>query len=299
MVSRRRFVSATGRVPDDGASVRSCIFTKLCELRTEKTTTDNESIYDEKVINTILKNFYVDNCLKSVQTEDDAIQLIRDLGDACGEGGFHLTKWISNNRVVLENLESVPECERAKEVKDLDLDHNGLQPGRVLGVQWCVETDTFTFKIPRAELTAATVSVHINKMTMTELEIRINDTLFWTDSLTVRKYIKNETTRFHTFVINRANLVREGSALSQWRYVDTKSNPRDDVSRGLSADALSVREKTDRVALTIQENEQAENGIMQVVQRQSVWEVVCASPAPGEAQTSEESQFTFQVGSYF
>ena len=46
-----------------------------------------------------------------------------DLCDACEEGGCHFTKWISRNRVVLE---SVPECERAKEVRDLDLDHNDL-----------------------------------------------------------------------------------------------------------------------------------------------------------------------------
>ena len=33
-------------------------------------------------------------------------------------------------------------------------------------------------------------------------------------------------------------MIREGSEPSQWRYVDTKSNPRDDASRGLSADGL-------------------------------------------------------------
>ena len=87
---------------------------------------------------TTINNFYVDDCLKSVPTVDDAVQLINDLGDACGKGGFRLTKWISNNRTVLE---SVPECERAKEVKDLDLDHNDLPLGRALGVQWCVEKD--------------------------------------------------------------------------------------------------------------------------------------------------------------
>ena len=86
-----------------------------------KTATDNGSNYDEMVISTILKNFYVDDCLKSAQTVDEAVQLIDDLDDACGKGGFRLTNWISNNRTVLE---SVPVCERAKEVKDLDLEHN-------------------------------------------------------------------------------------------------------------------------------------------------------------------------------
>ena len=89
--------------------------------------------------------------------------------------------------------------------------------------------------IPRAELTAATVSVRMNKMMTTELEIPIHDTVYWTDSMTVLKYIANETTWFHTFVANRVNLIREGSEPSLWRYVGTKSNPGDDASRGLSA----------------------------------------------------------------
>ena len=92
--------------------------------------------------------------------------------------------------------------------------------------------------IPRAEPTAATVSVRMNKMTKSELEIPIDDTVFWTDSVNVLKYIENETTRFHTFAANRINLIREGSAPSQWRYVDTTSNPGDDAEGGLSADAL-------------------------------------------------------------
>ena len=92
--------------------------------------------------------------------------------------------------------------------------------------------------IPRAELTAATVSVRMNKLMTTELEIPIHDTVYWTDSMTVLKYIANETTRFHIYVANRVNLIREGLEPSQWRYVDTKNNQGDDASRGPSADGL-------------------------------------------------------------
>ena len=109
-----------------------------------KTATDNESKYDDKVASTILKNFYVDDCLKSVRTEDEAIELIRDLTGTCDKGGFRLTKGISNKRTVLN---SVPEDERANEVKDLDFDYTDLPLGRALGIQWCVETDTFRFEI--------------------------------------------------------------------------------------------------------------------------------------------------------
>ncbi|XP_070578831.1 uncharacterized protein [Ptychodera flava] len=56
------------------------------------------------------------------------------------------------------------------------------------------------------------------------------------DSTSVIKYCANETSRFHTFVANRINIIREGSDSKQWKYVDTKSNPADDASRGLTVD---------------------------------------------------------------
>ena len=33
------------------------------------------------------------------------------------------------------------------DVKDMDLDHDTLPVERVLGVQWCVQSDAFKFKI--------------------------------------------------------------------------------------------------------------------------------------------------------
>ena len=92
--------------------------------------------------NTILHKFYVDDCLASVATEEEAVSLYHDLKAICYNGGFLLTKWISNSRHVLA---AIPEEQRVKEVKDLD--HDQLPVERVLGVQWCVQSDTFKFKI--------------------------------------------------------------------------------------------------------------------------------------------------------
>ncbi|XP_070541304.1 uncharacterized protein [Ptychodera flava] len=69
-----------------------------------------------------------------------------------------------------------------------------------------------------------------------ELDIKNDKVYFWTDSTSVIKYCANETSRFHTFVANRINIIREGSDSKQWKYVDTKSNPADDASRGLTVD---------------------------------------------------------------
>ena len=63
-------------------------------------------------------------------------------------GGFRLTKWISNSRDVIE---AVPYEERAKEVKDLDLDRSSLPVERALGIHWNTETDEFVLKIRQKE----------------------------------------------------------------------------------------------------------------------------------------------------
>lgn len=44
-------------------------------------------------------------------------------------------------------LAAITETERAKEIKNLDLDHDNLPVERVLGVQRCVQSDVFKFKI--------------------------------------------------------------------------------------------------------------------------------------------------------
>ncbi|XP_051785417.1 LOW QUALITY PROTEIN: uncharacterized protein LOC127528741, partial [Erpetoichthys calabaricus] len=87
--------------------------------------------------------------------------------------------------------------------------------------------------IPRLELTAAVVAVKMDKMLKSELQMPLEESTFWTESITVLKYISNESTRFKTFVANR-NVIRDHSQPSQWRYVTSVLNPADQASRGLS-----------------------------------------------------------------
>jgi len=75
-----------------------------------------------------------------------------------------------------------------------------------------------------------------------ELGLKLEDSVFWTDSTSVLKYLFNQKARYHTFVANRVNLIRELSSASAWRYVDTKSNPADLASRGLDVDTFLTSE---------------------------------------------------------
>lgn len=87
--------------------------------------------------------------------------------------------------------------------------------------------------IPWLELTAAVLAVRVDTMLKEELKWAFEHSVFWTDSTSVLKYIKNEDRRFHTFMANRTSTIREASEPWQWRHVGSKDNPADDASRGL------------------------------------------------------------------
>lgn len=99
---------------------------------------DNKDLFRSEVLSTIKRNFYVDDCLKSLPTEHEAIEMVKDLTALCKHGGFHLTKWVSNSRTVLAHI---PMEDRAQNVKKLDLDNERLPTEKALGLLWCVESD--------------------------------------------------------------------------------------------------------------------------------------------------------------
>ena len=65
-----------------------------------KTAEDNKGDFEKEVVKTVKRNFYVDDCLKSVKSVDCAIQIVVQLRDLFSKGGFRLTKWVSNNSKV-------------------------------------------------------------------------------------------------------------------------------------------------------------------------------------------------------
>ena len=338
-----------------------------------KAADDNLQQFDSEAINTVKRNFYVDDCLKSVPGEEEAIRLTDDLRKLLGKGGFNLTKWVSNSRRVMESL---PASERAGTFKDL---HDGQLPiARALGVRWDVERDKFCFKIevkskpltrrgllsvvcslydplgfvapivlpakvilqdlcrkrlawddpipddernrwlswledlqrleqlsvdrclkpssfgkvsvqlhhfsdasqqgygavsylrflddkdavhcsfmmgkaktaplktvtiPRLELSAAVVASRLDKILQKEIDIPVDESVFWTDSACVISYIQNNDKRFHTFVANRIAIIQDATSPSQWRYVNSEGNPADDASRGLTVDSIIFKNR--------------------------------------------------------
>ena len=100
--------------------------------------------FSDETVKAVHQNFYVDDCLMSLSSEMEAIQMVKELNTLCKRGGFILEKWISNSRAVLQ---TIPEDQRAKELKELNLDRDDLPIERALGLLWCVESDSFKFKL--------------------------------------------------------------------------------------------------------------------------------------------------------
>ncbi|XP_060601270.1 uncharacterized protein LOC132754627 [Ruditapes philippinarum] len=95
-----------------------------------------------------------------------------------------------------------------------------------------------TMTIPRLELTAATVSIKISNLLKKELHYEAATHHFWTDSRVVLGYISNDSKRFHVFVANRVQQIRDFSDPSQWRYIETTQNVADIASRGAMVSEL-------------------------------------------------------------
>ncbi|XP_068757389.1 uncharacterized protein [Montipora capricornis] len=344
---------------------------------TGKIAQDNIGNFSHQMIDTVLKNFCVDDCLKSVQSSCAAIDLRSQLCEMLQKGRFRLTKWSCNSKDVLE---TIPNADRAPSIFDLDLKAEELPIERTLGVHWSMETDMFIFKllpkdkpytrrgilsvassiydplgiispvvlsakkliqdlckqglswdeeikeeeairwkkwlselpklsqislarclkpadfgvtdvtelhhfadasqivygavsyarfvneernavhcnflvgksrlahvkpmtIPRLELSAAVVAVKLDRTLREELEIKIDRSVFWSDSTAVSQYIKNEDKRFHTFVANRLAVIHDGSKPSQWNFVESARNPADDASRGLTPEELLLQDR--------------------------------------------------------
>lgn len=341
----------------------------------KKTANDHGHEFGREISEVVKKNFYVDDCLVSTPSPDQAIELAHGVTQLLKKGNFRLTKFVSNSKEVLA---AIPAEERT--TKDLDLDRLPIE--RALGVQWHTESDTFGVKAmsnpekynrptrrdclsilsstfdplgvvgpvllqakklvqrtwqlklgwddelpedlrcgwnnwkadlallnqvsiprcyftsgssnslslqihhfsdasevgygtvsylrkestdgrvecafvmaksrtapvqyvstPRLELQAATVAVRVHCLIMKEIDLKISEVYFWTDSKLTLQYINNESRRFKTYVANRVTEIREVSQPSQWRHCPGNLNPADDASRGLSAKELLKNER--------------------------------------------------------
>ena len=109
-------------------------FAKFALLQTAP---DYAHHFNDEVLEMVRTNFYVDDCLKSVNNVAEARELINDLIELLKLGGFHLKKWLSSEPSVLSHVDI---SDRAH--TDINLDLNSKTTENVLGVKWDFITDT-------------------------------------------------------------------------------------------------------------------------------------------------------------
>ena len=85
-----------------------------------KTAVENSNWYRNDAAEAIMKNFYLDDLPKSVKDEKYAKHLIRRIQKMCSNSRFNLTKFISNNKLLLMSIpenhwrEGIKKCRLSK-----------------------------------------------------------------------------------------------------------------------------------------------------------------------------------------
>ena len=98
----------------------------------------------------VKRNFYMDDFFKSVKSTSKAKEIQQQLAEMLNLGGFHLTKWISNEKEVIEK---VSELERAPSLKVVD--ENMVMPvEHALGVSWDANSDCFVYEVVKRNMEA-------------------------------------------------------------------------------------------------------------------------------------------------
>ena len=138
------------------------MFTKLCPFSLQQTAHDYGSEFYSDISNVMHHNFCVDDCLCSISSVKEGVKIVTQLPRLLQKGGFHLTKWSSNNS--LSVLQAVPGAERSTRLLNLDLDNNSIE--RVLGIRWNIKKNVFEFRvnIPPHSLTCRGILSALNSL---------------------------------------------------------------------------------------------------------------------------------------
>lgn len=96
----------------------------------------------------IKNDFYVDDGVTSVSSTQEAQELIRAATEICSKANIRLHKFLSNEKDVLS---SVAQSERGECARSINILQDKLPSDRTLGMEWCLDSDTFHFKLPEAQ----------------------------------------------------------------------------------------------------------------------------------------------------
>ena len=125
------------------------------------TTLDPEAVDSPKACNFIKNNFYVDDGLGSADSENEAIDTLKQSVTILSKYNLRLHKIVSNSRQLLK---SFPRSELATDGSSIELVEKDVQP--TLGLKWEISSDKFvlTFHIPNKCFTKRGVLSTVNSI---------------------------------------------------------------------------------------------------------------------------------------
>ena len=88
----------------------------------------------------------MDNSTNSVRSDEEGVELVRQLAALWHKASMHPRKWLSNSTAVLQ---TIPEEDRAKEI---NLTKRQLPNVNTLGILWLAKEDQFTFELQLSEI---------------------------------------------------------------------------------------------------------------------------------------------------
>ncbi|XP_055522586.1 uncharacterized protein LOC129716774 [Wyeomyia smithii] len=94
------------------------------------------------------------------------------------------------------------------------------------------------FTTPRAELQAALMLSRLVAKIVEALEVKFSSIILWSDSQIVLCWIQKSPEALQVFVANRVKLIQSLTDEYIWRYIPSKSNPADMISRGVQPQLL-------------------------------------------------------------
>ncbi|XDV33330.1 hypothetical protein PO909_003765 [Leuciscus waleckii] len=144
---------------------------------------------------------------QSLSTPEAARYLVDRLREMLSKAGFEIRQWASNVPSVLNHL---PPEARAESLELWLAQDKADIPESTLGLSWNWQTDTLAYK-HRPVVYSSTV-------------------LTWLNS---------ESCHYKVFVGNRVAEIQELTEKCSWRYVDSASNPADDLTRGKPLNVLT------------------------------------------------------------
>ncbi|XP_045030441.1 uncharacterized protein LOC123472633 [Daphnia magna] len=203
----------------------------------------------------VYKNFYVDNLLDSIYTEEEASQAIKDSTALLKKGRVPsepMALFIStvpeviqhqwnNWTTILNHLEAfkIPRAlTSSSDIQDIQLhtfcDAFTVGFGSVVYLRVTYRNNIVTVNfvttkscfaplrpltVLKLELQGAVVALRLVKFVQSTLRIPVNQIIYWSDSKTVLQWIASKTCRFQTFVANRISEILEHSQPTEWRHV--------------------------------------------------------------------------------